>query len=264
MIKKILIGADPELFLKSALEVVSAEGIIGGTKHEPKSISDIGHAIQEDNVMVEYNIPPSKTCSEFIDNHNFVINHIKDIAQLNGLELHIEPSAQLDKKYLNTEQGKTFGCEPDFNVYTKDVNSVESIEGNYRFAGGHIHIGWENPIFKDKEDLVIAMDIVLGLDSVILDTDDKRKQYYGSAGRFRFKDYGIEYRTLSNFWIKSEELMERVYTRTHIACDLVNNGVIDSLSEETKNKIQEAINNSNIELAKELQKQILNKKEKVK
>ena len=37
---------------------------------------------------------------------------------------------------------------------------------------------------------------------------------YGKAGCLRYKPYGMEYRTLSNFWLNSKELMAWVYQQT--------------------------------------------------
>ena len=51
------IGADPEVFLERNNIPVSSIGKIGGTKYEPIHIQD-GIFLQEDNVTVEYNIPP--------------------------------------------------------------------------------------------------------------------------------------------------------------------------------------------------------------
>ena len=58
----VTLGADPEFFICNNTEIVSAEGMTnGGTKQDPKKISENGHAIQEDGIMFEYNIPPCKT-----------------------------------------------------------------------------------------------------------------------------------------------------------------------------------------------------------
>jgi hypothetical protein len=58
-IHQITLGADPELFIKNDTEIVSARFDKGGTKSSPKQISQQGHAIQEDGIMFEYNIPPA-------------------------------------------------------------------------------------------------------------------------------------------------------------------------------------------------------------
>ena len=76
IVDNISLGADPELFLfnHDSNEVISAEGIIGGTKENPRRISkDEAYGLQEDNVMVEFNIPPAKTKDEFRDSINFIL-----------------------------------------------------------------------------------------------------------------------------------------------------------------------------------------------
>jgi hypothetical protein len=57
----------------------------------------------------------------------------------------------------------------------------------------------------------------LGLWSVINDPDTRRRQLYGKAGAIRFKPYGIEYRTLSNFWLADPKLIEKVWDMTAFA-----------------------------------------------
>ncbi|MCW8826503.1 MAG: hypothetical protein OQK78_08770, partial [Gammaproteobacteria bacterium] len=52
--------------------------------------------------------------------------------------------------------------------------------------------------------VVKAMDLYLGVPSVLIDPDNDRRELYGKAGAYRNKPYGLEYRTLSNFWIHTE------------------------------------------------------------
>lgn len=49
---------------------------------------------------------------------------------------------------------------------------------------------------KDKLLLIKYIDEYVGMKSVQLDKDTKRKLLYGKAGCFRLTDYGIEYRTI--------------------------------------------------------------------
>ena len=116
---------------------------------------------------------------------------------------------------------------------------------------GHISIGWDNPTQEQQLDMVKAMDATVGLESVLLDFDTERKKLYGKAGCFRFREYGIEYRSLSNFWIKSDESLKWSWNTTMKAIDLVNSGKIEEVK-ELGNYIVEAINTNNKELAQEL------------
>ena len=53
---KFTIGCDPELFIKKKYGgYKSAVGLIGGSKWAPKPIDEVGHAILEDNVALEFN-----------------------------------------------------------------------------------------------------------------------------------------------------------------------------------------------------------------
>ncbi len=121
---KITIGCDPELFLKDVKtgSIVSAEGHIGGAKKNPRQISDEGHCVQEDNVMVEFNIPPANNSEEFINHINYVRGYLTSYLKPLGFKLECKASHLVNTKYLNTKRAKLFGCEPDYNVYLEDVN----------------------------------------------------------------------------------------------------------------------------------------------
>ena len=116
---------------------------------------------------------------------------------------------------------------------------------------GHISIGWDNPTQEQQLDMVKAMDATVGLESVLLDDDTERKKLYGKAGCFRFREYGIEARLLSNFWIKTDESLKWAWNTTMKAIELVNSGKIEEVK-ELGSYIVEAINTNNKELAQEL------------
>ena len=61
----------------------------------------------------------------------------------------------------------------------------------------------------------------------------------------------IEYRSLSNFWIKTDESLKWAWNTTMKAIELVNSGKIEEVK-ELGNYIVEAINTNNKELAQEL------------
>lgn len=62
----------------------------------------------------------------------------------------------------------------------------------------------------------------------------------------------IEYRTLSNFWIQTNESLSWAWDTTMEAIELVNSGKIDLIKEKYADKIVEAINTNNKDLAQEL------------
>ena len=255
-IENFKIGTDPELFLEKDGKIISAEGLIGGTKKEPKLISEYGHAIQEDNVMVEFNTPPSTSAKEFVDNINFVKDYLETLASVYGAKLNYTTSARLTDEELSTDQARMFGCDPSYNVYLKDVSPAPSARSKYRSCGGHIHIGYDNPSQEVTEQIIYGMDMILGLQSVSLDSDTIRKKSYGKAGEFRFKSFGCEWRTLSNFWIKNDELIKWAYESTALVIDIVNSDIIESLIDKYSEDVRKAIDTSDKELANTLYQSI--------
>lgn len=195
-IKNITIGTDPEMFLKKDEIIISAVGKIGGSKHDPLPISDDGHFIQEDNVAIEYNIPPCKTKEEFIYHNNFVKDYLDGIVTAMGCELDFSASTTLSDEELDSDEARLAGCEPDFDVWRQDINIAPDLSAsNMRVCGGHLSLGWDSPTESQQEDMVKAMDATLGLKSLFLDSDTDRKKLYGKAGCFRFREYGRRKKT---------------------------------------------------------------------
>ena len=260
MIKNVTLGADPELFLQNEVEIISAEGLIGGTKEEPREVPGLdGFFIQEDNIMVEFNIPPSKTSEEFQENIETMLDFVEEVGRVYDCSISKEASADINEDFLGTPQSETFGCEPDFNVYTGEENNVTVPFGSrLRTCGGHIHIGYDSPNANTSAAIVAAMDITLGLVSLSMDKDDRRRQLYGDAGSFRFKEYGVEYRTLSNFWIFDKKTVDWAWKGTHSAIELVNSGIMSELTVKFGADIQNSIDSDNKKLAKQLLKNISN------
>lgn len=234
-----LVGADPELFLQTLEgKLKSSVGLIGGTKDNPRPISKDGHAVQEDNVAVEFNIPPSDSAAKFVSNITHVLSYLERYAAERGLVFSKLPAASFPEEELQTLEAQVFGCEPDFNAYTLEPNPRPFCPDlNLRSCGGHVHVATD----LDKADVVKAMDIFLGVPSIFLDKDVKRRGLYGKSGAHRPKPYGVEYRTLSNFWIWQKPLIEWVYRQTEAAVEFVKGGGEFHHSDT----VQNAINNSN-------------------
>jgi hypothetical protein len=229
LITGVTFGADPELFLQSIDngQFVSAVGRIGGTKAEPKSLPVLGSAVQEDNVAIEFNIAPCVTKQGFVHSLVKTIEYLQSEVAKQKLTLVCEASALFPEKELDTIEARTFGCDPDFNAWLRIENEPPMVPDdmwNLRSAGGHLHIGYNDPNAELSMQLIKTLDIFVGAPAIEHDTDTRRRLLYGKAGAFRFKPYGVEYRTLSNFWLHSQEKMEWVFDQTQKAIDFVNNG----------------------------------------
>ena len=245
------IGADPELFLKDKHGLfISSINLIGGSKSKPRPIREDGCAVQEDNVAVEFNIPPAESITAFINSINFSLNFLTDEVKKKGLSLAIVPSAEFSKDQLEHPHAKEFGCDPDYNAWTQQVNPKPfSKNKQLRSAGGHIHVGFDGEKLNPF-DVVKAMDVFLALPSLELDDDMRRRELYGKAGACRLKEYGVEYRTLSNFWLKTDELKKWVYNQTLTSVNFIREG--GHFSNAQGKIIQHCINTSDKLLAKHL------------
>jgi hypothetical protein len=218
---------------------ISSIGLIGGSKDQPLPIGE-GCSIQEDNVAVEFNIPPCESAEAFHKSINYTLKELAKRAKKFDLKFTPVASAVFDQDQLDNPMAQQFGCEPDFNAWTNKRNPrPQAKDANLRSAGGHVHVGYK----ANKVQLIRAMDLFLGVPSTKLDTDTRRRELYGKAGCFRPKSYGAEYRTLSNFWIWDKGLIDWVYHQTSKAVKFVSEG--NTLDDETGVIIQDCINNGN-------------------
>lgn len=249
------LGCDPEIFcLDQNDNLKSAIDTFGGTKSEPRKLEVIGEgfAVQEDNVALEFNIPPSETSDVFIKNINSVVEYLSKAAY-EGFGLHFskESGVYFPQEELMDIRALEFGCEPDYNAWTGRKNPrPDAGSPLLRSAGGHVHVGIDAKLDKhDKCRIARLMDLHLGVPSVLLDNGVIRKELYGKAGAMRFKHYGLEYRTLSNFWIFQASLNKWVWDATERALDDFETGR-DVL--EIEELIRNTINNNNVVTASQM------------
>lgn len=242
------IGADPELFLSRGGKIISSIGLVGGTKKKPLELDARGYYVQEDNVLTEFNIPPASSELEFSENINTGL-HLVRIKLGPDYELIAKASHEMDKDELKDPKAMAFGCDSDINAWTGDEHVAEAPESTLRTAGGHFHFGYKNPSKELNTKLARSFDIHHGLASVILDSDTKRRQIYGGAGHFRHKPYGLEYRTLSSFWVNDSILSRWVYRQALVAAKFVEDGLADKLDVFDGHDIITAINFSDKQLA---------------
>ena len=248
------VGCDPELFVRSLVtkEPMSIIGKLGGTKDETLFISEKGHGVLEDNVTAEFNIPPALDSDAFVQDINHCIAYIAERANSFGCEVFDAASVIMPDSELENPMAWVFGCEPDYNAYTGEQNPRPNADNPaLRSAGGHVHIGFKDfPTMEESAHVVRVMDIFLGLPSLFIDKDILRRKLYGKAGAFRWKEYGVEYRTLSNFWIFSDSLKRWVFDCTQAAVEWSKNNQTNTTG--VFKKVQATINSGNLSEAEKL------------
>lgn len=247
-------GADPELMIRSPKgELVSAIGLVPGTKKRPKKVKN--GAVQRDNVMAEFNITPANSSEEFQSNIRDVLKALSKIVHPN--KLVVQASAEFPESALESVEAKVFGCDPDFDSWALAMNRIDGTAAmsSFRSAGGHLHIGKRKGIEDmlddpyGKVEVVKMLDIFVGVPSIFMDLDKTapaRRALYGKAGAHRPKPYGVEYRALGNFWVRTPALTEIVYALADVAVRLTADGKSREIIEHVggPEMIQETINQS--------------------
>lgn len=211
------LGADPEMFVFSGEKLVPAYKFLPPKGH--------GALMYWDGFQAEwkYNHEANYCLNNLVKHTRESLMRLNDQAKEHNSKarLSLVNVVRVPDKLLETADTPhvELGCEPSFNAYNLEglrVGNPRKLK--YRFAGGHMHFGtWERrkpryvPIIKtlDKVLGVFAVGVARHMDNPI------RRQYYGMPGEFRPPKYGmglgVEYRTLSNFWLASPATMQLVW-----------------------------------------------------
>lgn len=254
---KCTVGSDPELFIINTKtgKVVSSIGLIPGEKNNAYVAPDMpkGFGLEVDNILAEFNIPACKTKEDWIKSMEYMKEYIRSYIKQKNPDLDIKcvASSFVDDDQLQSTEAKLFGCDPDYNAYTEEINpKPKGNNTNLRSAGMHIHIGYPkfNPISSIQ--LVKYLDVFLGVPSVLYDTDTNRRQLYGKAGSFRLQPWGVEYRVLSSYFLQSPKTLSWVWDQVERAVTAwYNDEVLPS-----SDIVQKIINTSDVDLASQVVK----------
>jgi len=143
------------------------------------------------------------------------------------------------------------------NLHT--LKNGENIGENNLDLKGLINLDSTAKTLQAPDRLIPILDILLGNTCVLIDRDNlasERRRIYGKAGDYRLTPYGIEYRTLSNFWLKSYQLMSLVMGLARMSVIIIadnidnNNNYEKEILEVSNFKlIEKAINKNDFELA---------------
>lgn len=253
----VTLGADPELFLYNTQtqQLVSAIGKIPGSKTQPFKPQDLsnGYGLQTDNVLVEFNVPPTPLADKatFINNLLNMRQYINQyVKQLNdNYTTQAIASGYLPSDELTSDEAFVFGCDPDFNCYTQTVNCKPQLKDiNFRTAGFHIHVGYDNPNVRDSVTLIKYLDLFVGVPSILVDPDTERRSLYGKAGCYRLQPWGVEYRSLSAFFMSNAATLEFVYNQVNKAIQAFE----ENIKLPAATLVTKAINENNYKIANRL------------
>ena len=258
------IGCDAEIMLVRDGVLVSAVDLLPSST-EPLPLPYGG--IFYDNVLAEFTIEPAKNKQTFVKHLQGNLQAAKAMFARQGLGVRIVSSARYPKEELQSVIAKQFACVPDFDAYTLKSNEpyAHASKTTLRSAGAHIHVGHE--VFGDPSgecpvnakailEMVKMMDLYLGLPSLSKDNTKEareRRKLYGKAGAHRPKPYpGVEYRTLSNFWISTVADIEWVYDQTAKALTKIIEGETVVSMGVMEEELQMAINTGKPKLVREV------------
>lgn len=242
----ILHGTDPEFFFSWKGKPLAAEKVLPDNGlsaiHREHKYKRRPHAIFVDGVQAELN-------TDAFANRATLINGMADAfaslrTHLKSLNDKSEPvtalftqSIKFDQRFLDNiiPKNRTWLSQPSFNVYGLIPENVNVDPKTYlkRIVGGHLHFGLFSPFFNEIEDhrqrAVPLLDIFVGLMSVLLDRDPaavERRKTYGLPGEYRLPAHGLEYRVLSNFWLRSPILAQMVMGFSRLAFGVLNETVM--------------------------------------
>lgn len=241
-ISTVKMGSDAEVFLRLKTgEPFPACGIIGGTKKQPLKLHRSGIAVQEDNVLLEFNTAVGVNENDWCQK----LQHAQTLAYAKvppTMDVAIEPVMRFNPAFLQNPQAQTFGCEPDIDAWAQQTNPRPSADDDptLRSAAAHVHLSWSEPDIEQRFRVIQMADVFVSLPSLAESPDKERRKLYGKAGACRLKDYGVEHRVLDNYWLKDSIMIRKIWRRYMEAIKAANTSFV--FTSEHVQQIQAAIN----------------------
>ena len=150
---------------------------------------------------------------------------------------------------------RELGCAPSLNVYGLHP-TLEGADGiPIRTTGGHMHFGLSAGAKRTIPEIVRLLDKVVGIVGVsVADTLDHpdRRVYYGQPGEYRTPAHGLEYRTLSSFWLAAPPLMHLMFELGRACCQLGARGLEKYVWDAQEAEVVETILGHDVERARHI------------
>jgi hypothetical protein len=261
------LGADPELFIEDP-----KSGIVGSERAIPEKglgayLDYPNHPkIIRDGVQVELNVSASHCRAGLAMNFAQLFKQLKEQLVAKGLKANFNTVVDVPKAEMEalSAAARRLGCAPSLNDTDAKATITEAdAESTVRSAGGHVHLGLTSAGFYgispigvewNYKRLVRVLDLILGNTCVMIDRDpraDERRKVYGRAGEYRLPNHGLEYRTLSNFWLRSWPLASMVFALARLGVTIEYYKLSDELLSLVKpSDVVKAINTNDLDLAR--------------
>ena len=211
-------GSDPELFVKDGDRIIGSEKVI-----PPEGLL----GIVRDGVQIELH-PEPYVCRASAANTLAGLFHSlqRHLSKVPSLSVCFDEVVELSKAEMDelSPESRVLGCQPSLNIYDDKAEVRVPPDYPVRSAGGHIHVG-NSLQGEDAKRFIAVMDVLVGNTCVLIDRHPKaaeRRQVYGRAGEYRIQPYGVEYRTLSNFWLQGHQLWSLIGGLTKLAQGIVS------------------------------------------
>ncbi len=265
---KLTLGSDPELLMfdKEKKKIVSSIPILKRDKHNPIQLAG-GVKLYADNVLAEIAHPPVQSSEEAVSMFKMIFasvrEHLGSRYSLVAQAAHVYGQEELGERTINhlgEEDNPAWatGCNPNNDAYMERENPKVDFRDGLRTGSFHIHLGHEKLVtMDDKAAAVKLLDIMVGCPSVIFDKDPtglQRRRYYGRAGEFRSTPYGIEWRVLGNYPLRTPDMTKLVFDLVaHAAAHIEAGTVKDVLSiKNIQSQAQSAINSGEDTVARKV------------
>lgn len=269
-------GNDVEGFLEEDGRVIGAEKVIppAGLDITDPTLKYKYGKIVLDGVQFEFH-PLAGLCRQTQGSYvKYALQTLqRHLAATPSIKISLKSVVNIDDDVYEklSPAAKLLGCGESLNVYEDQPPICVPPDFKGRSAGGHIHMGIHNAVIRaNPKPFVKALDALVGNTCVLIDREPlaaERRMSYGRAGEYRMPAHGVEYRTLSNFWLQDWHLMSFVLGMARLALNVTTqqqsygeNGYsrddnwkpLDELNTLIDQEaIRKAINENDLELAKE-------------
>lgn len=216
--------------------------------------SERNFSILEDGAAFEVNIAATEYANSFYSYVMQAKQYLSVLAGKYGLSFSDTIVGNFDTANFWQDRDEsfrdcvTFGCDPDSSFYrdipTEGDHSLEpdipkQVDVSvypYRFGGGHLHIeiphnlmGPDSVVDNYKYAIAFMCDAIIQTKNIILHERDPeaiehekvRLQHYGNPGRFRIQPHGIEYRPLSNWWLRKSDTVSAIIRQASLVRNTV-------------------------------------------